>query len=297
MGLQDQVGRSSYELNRRRWVEGQVAEGPAPEGKPYPYPLLRPIWTLEVVGGGGTAGTYTSSLICEGVEIIAFSFTVAGNAVVDPVLVPPETGINDASSLLQASLRVAFEATPRSLEVIETVTPLSPTKVELLFRVRGRACSLSDLATDNLNYTAVVEEIQEAVGAPIPVGRFLVLDTMDGIKGVRLPEAADTGAAIAGVALRPGVALPRPRSAPLGVRTEFVSGDKITVNWEATPAMRNAGTVASTPGDPVRVTNTGEPDERGQASTDIGILPTTITATWQSITKPGELGVIHVRPK
>jgi hypothetical protein len=151
MTINNQHGRTSFKMAPDRAVEGAIAEGPAPVGRPYPYPLRRSAWSVTFDDAEITDGVYTATLDLAGFGSLAFTMTVADGELLDldgepyDVAVPVTDDIEAAAAF--ALRLVEIEG---GLAMVETATPDAEV-VEVLFRVAGREAEITDVTVSRGN--------------------------------------------------------------------------------------------------------------------------------------------------
>lgn len=172
MTIQNQRGRTGWG-NPPKYVEGQPAEGPAPFGRPYPYPKRRSIWTLAYVGDVGP-GTYSATLALDGYAPLVVELevddgellTVGGAAYVPPIPVLDEDDLADAWIVRLLELDGA-------LEIVESATN-DGGELTVVFRTPGRVASIGSLVEP-----AAVAQIVEytVLGDPSPSSTITINGT------------------------------------------------------------------------------------------------------------------------
>lgn len=302
MTLQNQIGRTSFDRSPKRGLEGTVGEGPRPWGRPSVYPTRRAVWTLVFVGEDSVDGEYSATLTCEGFPDLVVEFTVDTGELLDMLGEPydPSVPVIDVGDVGDAVVLRLFE-TDGALDMVELATN-DAGEVTVTWRVAGRLASITDVVVPAL-VDAEATEVEVAVGSPIPVGRWVVRDTIDGKAGVRLPVSTDTAATIAGVVLRTHTG-PGGRLSPALITDElpaFQPGDDVTPLERVTGYLRNAGNVAAVADGLVYVViNDAGDAELGESRADAdsgnAVAPTLLRVRWLEPVAAGAVGLVGVTP-
>lgn len=153
--------------------------------------------------------------------------------------------------------------------------------------------------TANVSLALTASEAVEPNGGPIPVGRFVVLATIDGADGVRLPEAGDTAGMVAGLVLT-DLSITRPDAPTVDDAPAINPGTWFTPIDEvgATPLVNSGDIASAAMGQVYVVVDPAGGVAAGLARADAdggnAVAPTLFSARWLGVVAPGETGLVQL---
>jgi hypothetical protein len=192
MTITSQRGRTGFTMAPERAVEGAIAEGPKPVGRPVAYPKRRSIWLVTFDGAEVGDGTYTGTIDLSGFEQLEITMVVEGGELLDllgesydPVI--PVTDENEAAAAWARRVTETLGA----LDMVDSATA-TDAEVSLLFRLPGRVASASAITVDRLN-TWVLTYLAEANAESTLDGTYTATLTVTGFDPVELELEVDDG--------------------------------------------------------------------------------------------------------
>lgn len=280
--LTNGLGRTAFPLRPGSMRPGYPSSDKLEQARPYPHPLRRQTFRIAF-GGTASNGDYVTTITKPDGSTFSVTTTRTGGS--------PSTNANLATQ--HAADWADAIASGDAKGWIVSAEVASSTNVDIAVKHFGVDLAVPECTAPGSGTLAATETVDPAKTA-IPVGRFLVLDTIEGVTAVRLPSSGDS--AVNGVSVVSHMSISRPREPSSTDEPSYYSGDTLTLATRGTIPMLNVGGDASANGAVYAVVNTAGGDALGAArGTDDGSNSVAVTgARWLAATAEGEVGEVWI---